>query len=357
MVRLTLLALLLVSLSLMLVFPRNVSAIGCITTCLLTVETNLPPSVGTVWVLVDGQNLATLPHSFSVVNGTVHTVRVLNLTFTGPSGRDRYTWKQWSSQHTGNLTTTSPILTTPQIILNYTIGEAGNFIAEFEKQFRSGLIFTDATGQPISQPSTVTLRRGSTDVTLTNFTGLWLEPGVWTVTNATWEGVGNAEGSGLSFNSTGGPLNATVTIRARTAMIYVVDKFNNPVRGAVVTTTFANSTTRSFSTDASGTVRLGQIPDGPYTATVFYQGQIMGPWNGDASRSQTLTAHLNIASPPQLQPLISDWWLLAFGFVIGLLIAATARLRRGRGPSDPSDDRSSHARVSTPFWLKLKLFP
>ena len=61
------------------------------------------------------------------------------------------------------------------------------------QQFTLSLDFSDPSGQAVSPPSSLTLRSGSTTVTVMSYTGILLNAGVWTVGNVTWEGRSNAQ--------------------------------------------------------------------------------------------------------------------------------------------------------------------
>ena len=314
-------------------FLTEAHAAGCTITCQLTTDTNVLPSDATVWVLVDNTNYTTLPNIFSFPKGTIHTIQVLNQTLIAPSGA-RYVWKQWSLSISGNLYTTSATLTTPPIVVNYTTGQNGKFIAEYQKQFQLTLLFTDASGQPVAPPSSVTLQSGASRVIDSSFSGQWLDAKVWNVVNATWQGNPNTESGTASFNLSAGPVKGTLRMKAYMATIQVVDKSENPLPDATITVTFANETVKTFTSDNHGKVFLGHIPLGPYSVQVKYRGQDMGNWTANASANPTLTTVLNVSGPPppiQLPnplTLVRTYWSLAVGgFVAGFIVmGVTARL-------------------------------
>ncbi len=300
----------------------NAHAAGCTVTCQLTSNTNIPSSDGTVWVLVDNTNYTMLPNTFSFPKGTTHTIQVLNQTLSTPNGA-RYVWKQWSFNAAGNLYTASTTLNTPPVVVNYTAGQNGEFIAEFQKQFKLTLSFSDPTGQAIAPPSSVALRSGASTIVDTTYSGQWLDAKVWIVTNAIWEGSPNTESGTASFNLSAGPVSGTLVLRAYTATIQVVDRSNNPLPGATVLATFANETVRVYNTDDQGKVHLGHIPLGPYSIQIKYLGRDMGNWTSDASTSPTLTAKLDVTGPTLTNPLTlvrDHWQLAAVGFFAGFLV-------------------------------------
>ncbi len=306
----------------------------CSVTCQLAANTSIPSSDGTVWVLVDNTNYTRLPGTFSFVKGTTHTIQVLNRTLMAPSGA-RYVWKQWSLNGQGNLYTNSDTLTTPSIVVNYIVGQSGAFTAVFQKQFTLNLQFSDPSGQPVTPPTSVTLRNGATTIVETTYTGLWLDATVWIVSNATWEGVSNTESGTASFDLSAGPVTGTLVLRAYTATITVVDNSNNPIANAYVIATMANNTVRTLNTDNQGKVHLGHIPLGPYSIQVKYQGRNMGNWTSDASSNPTLTAKLDVGAQQPTDPVNivrENWRLVAIGFFAGFIgIGIMVRLS-GRKP-------------------------
>jgi hypothetical protein len=97
------------------------------------------------------------------------------------------------------------------------------------------------------------------------------------------------------------------------------------VSGANVTVTFAppNSTSVSHLTGSQGTVGLGDIPLGPYTARVTYQGQDV-KWSEDASATPggVSTITLNISGTTSA-PVVSAVVLLTiFGVALFLILLA-----------------------------------
>ena len=209
------------------------------------------------------------------------------------------------------------------------------------QQFTLNLNFSDPSGQPVSPPSTLTLRSGSTTRTVTSYTGILLNAGVWIVSNVTWEGKSNAQSGIASFDLSSGPLTGTLVLRAYNAVVLVVNKANNPVAGAEVVATLSNTTVRTITTDGQGKARLGHIPVGPYTIQVNYQGRHMGNWNTDASTTPTFTAKLDTSGsqPPTLSDpltmLREHWQLAAMGF-FGGFVAMGIAVRRPRTNVKPS---------------------
>ncbi len=325
-------------------FFTDVHAANC-GTCQLTADTNVPTGDATVWVLVDDLNYTSLPHTFSFQHATTHTIQVLNQTLPGGSSGARYVWKQWSINTTGNLYTSSTTFTTPPMVNNYTMGQNGEFIAEYQQQFQLSLSFTDPSGQPVSPPESVTLQSGTSTIVDSSYGGQWLDAKVWTVANATWEGNPNTESGTASFDLSAGPVTGTLVLKAYTATIIVVDKSNIPLVNATVIVTFANETIRTFNADNQGKVHLGHIPLGPYSIQVKYHGQNMGNWSADASSSSTLTTVLDVSGSQQPTPLPSPlalvttyWYLAAAGFVAGFIcIGLTARLTGRKTPPVKSD--------------------
>lgn len=264
-----------------------------------------------------------LPHLFAFTNGTTHSVEVLNLTISGTPSGARYTWDskaQWS-WHTIQWNTTA-YMNTPLMIYNYTAPN-DQFTAQFDRQFQYTLTFQDVGGHSLSPPPTgITLSAGGSQITTSSYTGQWLSAGLWTVTSASWEGYNTALSTPVVLDLTSSSATVAVTILAYSATLKVVDKSSNPVTGASVTITFANATSRGFTTDSQGTVLLGDIPFGPYSAQVSYQGQTQGPYGEDASTSPVSTIALN-SGGTTTAPLVSAIVLLTiFGVALFLILLA-----------------------------------
>ena len=212
-------------------------------------------------------------------------------------------------------------------------------------QFALTLDFSDPSGQPVSPPSSLTLRSGIITTTITSYTGILLNAGVWTVSNVTWQGKSNAQSGNASFDLTSGPLTGTLVLKAYNAVVLVVDNANNPVTGAEVVAILSNTTVRTIATDGQGRAHLGHIPLGPYTIQVNYQGRQMGNWNADASTTPTFTAKLDTSGsqPPRLSDPVTmvreHWQLAAIGFFAGFLAMGIAVRRPGT--------KSSSAEIAT----------
>lgn len=296
---------------------------GTPATCYLNALTNVPSSEGNVWVRQDNNSALEfkLPHLFAFANQTIHTIEVLNLTLNGASGA-RYIWDtqaEWVL-HQIQYTPTA-MLRSPLMSVNYT--GTDSFTAQFHKQFQYTLTFKDAAGQPLTpDPTSVVLSSSGSTITTSAYSGQWLSAGSWTVTSVTWEGYQGALLAPTVLDLTSASASVAVTVSAYTASVKVVDKLNNPIQGAAVTITFANTTNRPFTTDNQGTVRLGDIPVGPYSAHVLYQGQDQGTWSEDASVASVSTVTLNLGGTTSA-PVVSAVVLLTiFGVALFLILLA-----------------------------------
>jgi hypothetical protein len=297
--------------------------------CNLNAQTNVPSGDGTIWVQQDNNSALrfALPHLFSFPNGTYHSIEVLNLTFLATSGA-QYVWRQWTVY--GNQYTPTTLMRTPLMIQNFT-GSA-SFTAQFQKQFQYALTFKDPAGQPLTPaPTSVVLSSSTATITTSTYSGQWLAAGSWTVTSATWEGYQGALLAPVSLDLTLGSASVAVAVSAYSASVKVVDKSNNPIPGVSVTITFANTTSRMFTTDSQGTVQLGHIPVGPYSAHVLYQGQDQGTWSEDASLASASTITLNIGSTTSA-PVVSAIVLLTIFGVAFFLILLAIKVRKPPPP-------------------------
>jgi len=216
---------------------------------------------------------------------------------------------------------------------NYTgSSDGGAFTAKFDKQFRYTLTFNDAAGQPlVPSPTSVVLSSSGSSITSSTYSGQWLAATSWTVTSATWESYQGALLAPVPVDLTSASVSAVVKVSAYSATVKVIDKLNNPIQGVSVTITFANATTRTFTTNTQGTVQLGDIPIGPYSAHVLYQGQDQGTWSEDASVAPVSTVTLNVGGTSSA-PVVSAVVLLTIFGVALFLILLAIKVRR---PSPP----------------------
>ena len=314
-------------------FLVNVHATsGCISNCRLTADTTVPTAEGTVYVELDNitSPVYALPHTFLFANNTRHTLTMVNTTFSAPSGA-RYVWNEWV--HSSLQWTPTLMMQTPIMLYNYTASsDGGAFTAKFDKQFQYTLTFKDAAGQSlVPSPTSVVLSSAGSSVTTSAYSGQWLAATSWTVTSATWEGYQGALSAPVPLDLTTGSGSAVVKVNAYAASVKVVDKLNNPIQGASVTITFANATSRAFTTDAQGTVQLGDIPIGPYSAHVIYQGQDQGTWSEDASVAPISTVTLNVGGTTSA-PVVSAIVLLTIFGVALFLILLAIKVRRSPPP-------------------------
>jgi len=216
------------------------------------------------------------------------------------------------------------MMQTPYMLFNYTgSSDGGPFTAQFTKQFQYTLAFKDVVGQGlVPNPTSVTLSSSGTSVTTSAYAGQWLATGSWTVTQATWEGDFAALSGPVTLDLTSSAASATITINAYQASVKVVNQQNNPVQGASVTITFANATSKMFTTNSQGIVSLGHIPTASYTARVVYQGQDTGNIAEDASNTSTNTITLSSGGTTSA-PVVSAIVLLTiFGVALFLILLA-----------------------------------
>jgi hypothetical protein len=219
------------------------------------------------------------------------------------------------------------------MLFNYTgSSDGGPYTAKFDKQFQYTLTFKDAAGQTLTPaPTSVILSSSASTVTTLAYSGQWLSATSWRVTSATWEGYQGALLAPVHVDLSSASASVAVAISAYSASIKVIDKLNNPIQGASVTITFANTTSRMFTTDSQGTVRLGDIPVGPYSAHVLYQGADQGTWSEDASVASVSTVTLNVGGTTSA-PVVSAIVLLTIFGVALFLILLAIKVRRPPPP-------------------------
>jgi hypothetical protein len=314
-------------------------AYGCNTNCYLDAQTSVPSTDGTIKVRADGGTVYSLSNTFAFANSTVHSLQVLNGTFTSSVSGARYVWKQWDCTCAGVSPTTGQTLNTPQMVYNYTFTEStgknhlGGFTAEFDRQFQLTLTFTDSAGQPVPPPSSLTLQSGTTTVVLnsTSFSANWMSAYIWTVTDATWEGQSQSAVLPQTVDLTSGSISKTIQLRAYAETIRVVDQNSNAIPGVKLNITFSNSTSRAFTTDSQGMVQLGHLPAGSFTIHATYQGQAAGPWTTDASQSPNTSIQMNVASPAAASQTTAIV-LLAIFAVAFVLILFAIKIKKAPGP-------------------------
>jgi len=296
-------------------------------TCYLYAQTNVPSAEGSVIVRQDGNNALEypLPHLFAFTNGTTHSLEVLTLTVSGTPSGARYLWDSKAAWTWHTLQYPNANMTTPLMIYNYTLPN-DQFTAQFDKQFQYTLTFTDYNGAALSPaPASITLSGPTGALTTSAYSGQWLQAASWSVVDAKWEGIPGLVIGAQTIDLTNGPVTKSIQLAVYPASVKVVDLNNNPVSGANVTVTFAppNSTSVSHLTGSQGTVGLGDIPLGPYTARVTYQGQDV-KWSEDASATPggVSTITLNISGTTSA-PVVSAVVLLTiFGVALFLILLA-----------------------------------
>ncbi|HLC11429.1 MAG TPA: carboxypeptidase-like regulatory domain-containing protein, partial [Candidatus Bathyarchaeia archaeon] len=262
---------------------------------------------------------------FAFTNGTTHSLEVLTLTVSGTPSGARYLWDSKAAWTWHTLQYPNANMTTPLMIYNYTLPN-DQFTAQFDKQFQYTLTFTDYNGAALSPaPASITLSGPTGALTTSAYSGQWLQAASWSVVDAKWEGIPGLVIGAQTIDLTNGPVTKSIQLAVYPASVKVVDLNNNPVSGANVTVTFAppNSTSVSHLTGRQGTVGLGDIPLGPYTARVTYQGQDV-KWSEDASATPggVSTITLNISGTTSA-PVVSAVVLLTiFGVALFLILLA-----------------------------------
>ena len=335
----------------------NVYATSCPPgNCQAFVDSNVPSNDGTIWIEIDNNtsNKVPLNTTLSFPYNTTHTITVLNSTgFTGASTVGHYVWKEWANYYWTTspgpiVWTTSPTLRicpanscTPNgIIFNYTA--QAHFTAVFDKQYPATFSFSDARGNPLNPaPVSLTLqgqRNGPT--TVTNYSG-YVTADYYTVTSALWESAIIPANKTQTIDLTNQPATATVSLAAYPATIHIVDNNNNPVSGANVTITFLNGTitSKTFVTDQTGNVHLGDIPcssggstcfAASYGLSVHYQNQEYGPYSPDATTTSTYQVQVSSGSTTTTTT-TAIVLLVIFGIAFFLIILAI-RVRKPAAP-------------------------
>ncbi len=344
-------------------FVAYVYAIGCTTNCYLTANTNVPLSEGPITVKLNTTTPTyyTLPHTFAFANGTTWTIQVMNLTLKGPSGT-RYVWKQWAQCGAQAPSGTSPTLTTPRMLANYTTPCPSLFNGPFTAQFdifppagcTTNCLLEAGTTIPSGEatvrirvdnstlysiPQTFAFPNGTIhtiEVLSTALVGtsgaryVWKQ---WTYGGSQYSVAPMLRTPSMIYNYTTGsrgPFTAQFD-KFYLATIRVVDGSSNPVSGATVTVTFSNSTSKVFTTDAQGWVQLGLIPPGSYTAQITYQNQDMGRWTADPSQTPAYTITVN-AGGSTSAPVVSAIVLLTIFGVAFFLILLAIKVRKPPPP-------------------------
>jgi hypothetical protein len=260
----------------------------------------------------------------------------MNTTLSVPSTGTRYVFKQWLLNGIQWGTTASVNVT--YVTVDYTSSSVyGAFEAQFEKQVQLSLSFVDSSGQAVNPPTSVTLSGPSTiTLTYTNqsfnqYTNQWLAAAVWTVSDATWEGISGTVKGPQTIDLTKGSTTASISLKAYSASMKLTDNSNNPVSGATVTVTLVNGTSKTFTSDSQGLVNIGRVPLGTYTAHIVFQNQDMGSYPVDASVTPTDTVKLNIGGGIAAPVVSSVVLLTIFGLALFLVFLAI-RVRKASPP-------------------------
>jgi hypothetical protein len=317
--------------------------------CQVSVNTNVPTSDGTIYVEVDNNTstIVALPQTFSFAYNTTHTLTVLNSTsFTGASTGGHYVWKDWANYYGTNVCPGNQCVWTNNptvricpgnqcvpngIIYNYT-GPAG-LTAVFDKQYKATLSFTDVQGNPLSPAPTNLTLQGPTvgSQTISAYSGQYISADNYTVVGAYWEGIRiNPTTTTETVNLANGPATTTISLQAYPATILIVDSNSNPVQGASVTITFANSTSLTYTSNSKGLVNLGDIPGGSFHATAHYQNQAYGPYTLSAIGNPTNTITVNAGSTTTTTT--TAIVLLAIFGIAFFLILLALKVRRPAAP-------------------------
>jgi hypothetical protein len=273
--------------------------------------------------------------------GTNHTIAILNSnnTFTGQSTQGHYVWKEWDNYYgTAFQTkwTANTNLNIGPIHYNYT--SSVGFTAVFDKQYSATLSFTDINGSPLSpNPASLTLvpKAGGASVTINSYSGQYVSGNNYTVQSAVWEGATVGPTVGNEFvNLANGPASATISLQAYPATVHIVDASNNPVSGANVTVTFVNGTSisRSFISDSSGNVHLGDVPfPGSFGVLVHYQNQQFGPYSSSVVGSPIVTLQISASSSSPNTTTTAIVLLAIFGIALFMILLAI-KVRRPAAP-------------------------
>ena len=217
--------------------------------------------------------------------------------------------------------TDSGTFTTPKIAFNGPQRLAFSAIAQYLVSFQ----FKDHSGTTVITPSSLQLE--ITSIGVRNVTGLqiWLDNGsMFQLSQVEWEHTDVKPTSQTQFLANS-PLNETITANVFSGKLLATDYLGLPISGAHVVVTLANGTSIASTTGSNGSVALGLIPLGKFSASVSYLGETT-QINGDAS-AQAVTHTTMLSSYP------------TFGVILGILVvlalAGFALLRRTKSSKAP----------------------
>ncbi|MBO0888580.1 Ig-like domain-containing protein, partial [Candidatus Bathyarchaeota archaeon] len=199
-----------------------------------------------------------------------------------------------------------------------------------------------ARGNPLNPPPVSLTLQGQINgpTTITSYTG-YVTADYYTVTSALWESAIIPANTAQTIDLTSGPSTATISLAAYPATVHITDNNNNPVSGANITITFLNGTitSKTFTSDSTGNVHLGDIPcstggarcsAASYGLTVNYHNQEYGPYSPDATATSTYAVQVNSGST-NTTTTTAVVLLVIFGIAF-LLILLAIRVRKPAAP-------------------------
>ena len=147
-------------------------------------------------------------------------------------------------------------------------------------------VFKDGSGTHAITPTSVRIQVEDPTVINVPPSGVWLNNGTrFQLYDIEWQGVDVKPANQTVYTVTA-PLNQTVLSRVYSGRIVTTDYLGIPISGAKVSITLANGTVIAATTGSDGSVDLGEIPLGSYTAKVAYLGTT-SQVTGDAAASST----------------------------------------------------------------------
>jgi len=156
------------------------------------------------------------------------------------------------------------------------------------------LVFKDSVGATsISPPKVIVTNPGGVNQTLTSYTDLWLDKGVWKIKQVMWQNIDVKPDEGLTINITT-PQRWTINCRVYDLKITVKDILGLPAPWASVSVTLPNQTTVQTQTGGNGTAIIPLIPCGSFVAKIscLWQDTTV---TGNTLQATTISAQLTFS--------------------------------------------------------------
>lgn len=199
--------------------------------------------------------------------GWIDAGEVANLSVLSPldlGNGTRRVFKGWTGDVDSESQTIQVLMDSPKLV-------EANWKTQQEVQLR----FTDQSGNKIAIPpdKVVLSREGGGDSILSHQTMAFLEPGIWSVQQVIWESADVTPEAAPSLELSS-PTEWSIPCRIFTLEVEASDVLGQPLADAPVLITLVNGSKVEGRTDQAGRFRVSMIPQGEFSGSISYWGQI-----------------------------------------------------------------------------------